>query len=297
VTTFNISERRACGLLGVWRSSCRYEEKSDGDAELREELTTLAQERPRFGYRRLGVLLARNGKRVNHKRLYRVYRQAGLGVKRIRRKKLVRTGQGQSVLTAPNQEWALDFVCDTVAGQRSIRVLSIVDNFTRECLALETETSFPGQRVTRILEAIIARRGLPKALRMDNGPEFTSRHFLAWCMERKITMKHIQPGKPMQNGNVESFNGRLRDECLNANWFHNLYDARRKISLWRLDYNAARPHSSLDYRTPDEFASQWQRPSSSVEGIPQPEPPVKASLTARSRAALTDEPGCRRTQL
>jgi hypothetical protein len=128
---------------------------------------------------------------------------------------------------------------------------------------------------------------------MDNGPELTSRHFLAWCMERKIAMHHIQPGKPMQNGHIESFNGRLRDECLNANWFRNLFEARHKIAFWRDDYNSARPHSSLAYRTPSEFAGQWQRPSSSPIPIPQPEPSVKATLAARSRAALTDEPACR----
>jgi putative transposase len=233
---------------------------------------------------------------VNHKRLFRVYREAGLSVKRIRRKRLVRTGLSGCVLTAPNEEWSLDFVCDAIAGGRSVRVLSVVDNFTRECLALETDTSFASQRVTRILDGIIERRGCPKALRMDNGPEITSRHFLAWCLERKITTNHIQPGRPMQNGFVESFNGRFRDECLNANWFRDLFEARQKIGLWRQDYNASRPHSSLAYRTPDEFAQQWQRPSSSNASITQPEPPFKAPLTARSRAALTDQPGCDRTQ-
>lgn len=293
VTRFHISERRACELLGVWRSSCRYKAKPDRDSQLREELTELARERPRFGYRRLGVLLARNGQTVNHKRLYRVYREAGLSVKRIRRKKLVRAGISQTRLAAPNEEWSLDFVYDAVAGGRTICVLSVVDNFTRECLALETDTSFGTQRVTRVLDDVIARRGAPKALRMDNGPQLTSRHFLAWCIERKIATNYIQPGKPVQNGHVESFNGRLRDECLNVNWFRNLFDARRKITLWRHDYNTTRPHSSLAYRTPDEFAAQWQRPSSAPIWIPQPEPSVKATLTAHLRAALTDEPGRR----
>jgi len=295
VKTFGMSERRACGLLGVWRSSCRYRKKPDRNEELREHLTELAHERPRFGYRRLGVLLAREGQHVNHKRLFRVYREAGLSVKRTRRKKLVRAGIGRRVLTAPNDEWSLDFLCDAVATGRVVRVLSVVDNFTRECLALEADTSFASQRVTRVLDSIISQRGRPKALRLDNGPELTSRHFLAWCIERKIAMNYIQPGKPMQNAHIESFNGRLRDECLNTNWFHNLFDARRKIAIWRNDYNRARPHSSLEYRTPDEFAAQWQRPSSLPNCIPQPEPPVKATLAAHSRAALTDEPGCKQT--
>ena len=297
MTTFRMSERRACGLMGVWRSSCRYQCRPDRNAALRDELTELAHQRPRFGYRRLGALLDRSGKHVNHKRLFRVYREAGLSVKRTRRKKLVRMGIRQPVLTAPNQEWSLDFVHDALATGRAVRVLSIVDNFTRECLALETDTSFASQRETRILDGLIDQRGRPMALRMDNGPELTSRHFLAWCLERTITMNHIQPGKPMQNGHVESFNGRLRDECLNVHWFRNLFDARRKIALWRSDYNVARPHSSLDYRTPDEFAQQWERPSSSFGEMLQPEPSVKASLTARSRAALTDEPGRRKRQL
>lgn len=290
--TFEISERRACGLFEVWRSSCRYQAQPDRDAGLREQLTKLAHERPRFGYRRLGVLLEREGEHVNHKRLFRVYRASGLSVKRNRRKKLLRTGVSQPVLTGPNQEWSLDFVHDSIATGRSVRVLSVVDNFTRECLALETDTSFASQRVTRVLEQVITGRGAPQALRMDNGPELTSRHFLAWCMERKITMHHIQPGKPMQNGHVESFNGRFRDECLNANWFRNLFDARIKILSWREDYNGARPHSSLGYRTPGEFAAQWQRPSSSAQSIPQTEPSVKPSLAARLRAGLTDEPAC-----
>lgn len=292
MTTFGISERRACGLMNVWRSSCRYQHMPDRDQDLREQLVELAHQRPRFGYRRLGVLLARQGEPINHKRLFRVYRDAGLSVKRTRRKKLMRTGVSHPVLTAPNDEWSLDFLCDALASGRTVRVLSIVDNFTRECLALEADTSFASQRVTRVLDSVIARRGTPKALRMDNGPELTSRHFLAWCLERKITMNHIQPGKPMQNGHIESFNGRFRDECLNANWFRNLFEARYKISLWRNDYNDVRPHSSLGYQTPDEFAAQWQRPSSLSTSIPPPEPSVKATLAARLGAALTDEPVC-----
>jgi putative transposase len=291
VNTFQISERRACGLMNVYRSSCRYQRGPDRNSELREKLVTLAGERPRFGYRRLGVMLTRHGIVVNHKRLFRVYREASLSVKRTRRRKLVRAAVPQPLLHKPNQEWSLDFVCDSLASGRMLRVLSVVDNFTRECLALEVDTSFPSQRVTRVLEEVIERRGLPQGLRMDNGPELTSRHFLAWCLERKIGMHHIQPGKPMQNGHVESFNGRFRDECLNASWFSNLFDARRKIVNWRDDYNQHRPHSSLGYRTPNEFGAQWQRPSSSSTGIPQPEPSVKAALTARD-AALTDEPAC-----
>jgi putative transposase len=160
-------------------------------------------------------------------------------------------------LSAPNQEWALDFASDVMNAGRSFRVLSVIDGFTRECLALEVDTSMGGQRVTRVLERIVAERGAPLAVRTDNGPELTSRHFLAWHIEHKIELIHIQPGKPMQNGIVESFHGRLRDECLNVSWFWNLFDARRKIEAWRQEYNEQRPHSSLGYRTPNAFARQF----------------------------------------
>ena len=174
----------------------------------------LAREKPRFGYRRLHVLLRRTGEAVNHKRVHRVYREAGLSLRRKKRKHCVRVGQPLRACTAANQEWALDFVHDAVDCGRAIRVLSVVDAYTRECLALEVDTSFASRRVTRVLEAILAERGVPQAIRCDNGPELTSRHFLAWCIERQIELVHIQPGRPMQNGRVESFHGRLRDECL-----------------------------------------------------------------------------------
>jgi putative transposase len=225
------------------------------DEPLRTKLVELAREKPRFGYRRLQVLLQRSGEQVNHKRLHRVYREAGLAIRRKKRKHCVREGKPLVVRTAANQEWALDFVHDVVECGRTIRVLSVVDAYTRECLALEVDTSFASRRVTRVLEAIIAERGHPQTIRCDNGPELTSRHFLAWCVERQIELVHIQPGKPMQNGRVESFHGRLREECLNLSWFQNLFDARRKIAAWQKEYNEERPHSSLGYKTPKEFAA------------------------------------------
>jgi putative transposase len=226
------------------------------DEPLRTRLVELAREKPRFGYRRLHVLLRRSGEQVNHKRLHRVYREAGLAIRRKKRKHCVREGKPLLVRTSANQEWGLDFVHDAVECGRTIRVLSVVDASTRECLALEVDTSFASRRVTRVLEAIIAERGQPLAIRCDNGPELTSRHFLAWCVERQIELVHIQPGKPTQNARVESFNGRLREECLNLSWFQNLFDARRKIAAWRTEYNEQRPHSSLGYQTPKEFAAQ-----------------------------------------
>ena len=229
---YAFSERRACRLLTVAVSSYRYQSRRS-DEGLRLRLVELAREKPRFGYRRLHVLLRRSGEDVNHKRVHRVYLEAGLSIRRKKRKHCVRTGQPLRACTAANQEWALDFVHDAVESGRAIRVLSVVDAYTRECLALEVDTSFASRRVTRVLEGIVAERGTPQAIRCDNGPELTSRHFLAWCIDRKIELVHIQPGRSMQNGHVESFNGRMREECLNVSWFGNLFEAREKIAVWR----------------------------------------------------------------
>jgi putative transposase len=215
---FGVSERRACKLLALDRSSYRYEPRPDRNVELRQELVNLARQKPRYGYRRLHALVERREFRASAQRVYRLYRAEGLMVRRLRRKRLSRVPVA-SHLVRPNQEWALDFVSDSLATGRGIRVLAIVDSFTRENLSLETDTSLSSRRVTRSLEAVVERRGKPETIRCDNGPELTSRHFLSWCEERKIQLIHIQPGRPMQNGPVESFNGRLRDECLNANWF------------------------------------------------------------------------------
>jgi putative transposase len=226
---------------------------------LRIRVVQLAREKPRYGYRRLHVLLRRDGEAVNHKRVYRVYREAGLCLRRKKRKHCVRMQSPLRQHTAANQEWGLDFVHDAIASGRSIRVLGVVDAYTRECLALEADTSFASRRVTRVLEEIIVQRGRPQSIRCDNGPELTSRHFLAWCLEQRIELVHIQPGKPTQNARVESFNGRLREECMRASWFENLFDARRKIFAWRKEYNEQRPHSSLGYQTPAEFAAASSR--------------------------------------
>jgi putative transposase len=251
---FRCRERRACELLEVDRSSYRYEPQPDHNTELRQSIIELAQQKPRYGYRRLHALLARRGERASVQRVYRIYQRAGLAVRRLKRKRLSRVTAVSSALWQANQEWALDFVSDALATGRSFRVLTIVDAFTRECLALEVDTSLSSQRLTRTLEQVIEQRGRPQAIRCDNGPELTSRHFLSWCEERHIQLIHIQPGKPVQNGPAESFNGRFRDECLNAHWFANLADARNKIAQWRQEYNGERPHSSLGYRTPNEFA-------------------------------------------
>lgn len=250
---FLVSQRRICGLLSVAESSCRYVSRKD-DEPLRAKLLEVAREKPRWGYRRLQLKLEEKGLHVNHKRVYRVYREAGLLIRRKRRKRLLRAGFVRPALTGANQEWALDFVHDAAESGRKFRVLSVLDVYTRECLALEVDTSFASRRVTRELEKIVAERGAPKAIRCDNGPELTSRHFLAWCIERKIDLVHIEPGRPVQNAHVESFHGKLRDECLNASWFGNLFEARRKITVWKEEYNEERPHSSLGYVPPAKFA-------------------------------------------
>jgi putative transposase len=251
---FKMSERQACELVDLDRSSYRYEPRPDHNARLREEIVQLARQRTRYGYRRLHALLSKRGQTASVQRVYRIYKREGLAVRRLKRKRLARSVPITAQLSRANQEWALDFVSDALATGRGIRVLTMVDVFTRECLTLEVDTSLPGQRVTRAIEQVMERRGTPQSIRCDNGPELTSRHFLGWCEERQIQVIHIQPGKPTQNGHVESFNGRFRDECLNATWFRNLADARHKIARWKDDYNGERPHSSLGYRTPNEFA-------------------------------------------
>jgi putative transposase len=248
------TQRKACELAQIARSSYRYRRNEEKDHTLKEKLRRLGDEKPLYGYRRLGVLLRREGETVNHKRLFRLYRAAGLSIKRRKRRRLVRAGQPMSMATAPNEQWSIDFVHDRMANGRTIRVLTVLDTFTRECLALEVDTCLPSRRVTRALDEVIFERGRPETIRLDNGAELTSRHFLSWGIERRIALNYIEPGKPVQNAFIESFNGRLRAECLNTSWFPNLWEARRRIAAWRKEYNHERPHSSLDYRTPHEFA-------------------------------------------
>jgi len=284
---FAASERRVCELMEIPRSSCRYQSRRD-DGPFRDRLVDLAREHPRYGYRRLHVLLRRDGAPVNHKRVCRIYRELGLSVKRTRRKRLQRMLRPRPLLTAANQEWAIDFASDVAAGGQRLRVFSVVDAFTRECLALEVDTSMPSGRITRTLDRVIGHRGRPVAIRSDNGPEMSSRHYLAWAIERKIDAVHIQPGKPTQNAHVESFHGRLRDECLNVSWFWNLWDARRKIGAWRVDYNTQRPHSALGYRTPEEFAALRAAGLSSAwlgEGISNADPFPQTPIPAQAGSA------------
>jgi len=252
---YQISERRACRLAGISRSSRRYQPATQRDESLRERIRELARERQRFGHLRLTVLLRREGWVANHKKVYRICREEHLLVPRRRRPRLRRSAQTeQRPVKRPNQSWAMDFMQDGLADGRTLRILTVIDRYTREALALEVDTSIPGVRVRRVLDCLTTQRGCPEEIHVDNGPEFLGRSVNAWCEEHHILLWHIQPGKPAQNAHIESFNGRLRDECLNANWFINLQDARRKIASWHRDYNERRPHSALGYRTPSEFS-------------------------------------------
>jgi putative transposase len=257
VVEFGMSQRRACGLMSVWRSTCRYRGGQRAPGELIEKLRALAQQRPRFGYRRLYVLLRRQGLVVNHKRVDRLYRLEGLSLRKKSRKR--RGGRVGRLVAASriNQRWSMDFVSDTLAGGRRFRAFTIVDDCSRESPAIEVDTSLPGARVVRVLDQIAGERGLPEVIVCDNGPEFISKALDRWAYEHGVKLHFIQPGKPTQNAYIESFNGKFRDECLNEHWFVDLADARQKIEAWRLEYNTQRPHSSLGNLTPEEFAKCW----------------------------------------
>lgn len=252
--THQVSQRRACSVLDVDRSSVRYRSVRPDDAELRKAMKAVAAERRRFGYRRVHVMLERQGWQVNQKKLRRLYREEKLQVrKRGGRKRALGTRRPMLVPEKPNERWSLDFVSDAFTDGRRFRVLAIVDDFSRECLALVADTSLSGLRVTRELTAIMVRRGRPKTIVSDNGTELTSMAVLRWCQETRIDWHYIAPGKPMQNAFVESFNGSFRDELLNETLFSSLAEAREKITTWKDDYNRHRPHSSLGNLTPQEF--------------------------------------------
>jgi putative transposase len=266
MSELGLSERRACSLIQISASSLRYVPHQEPIEGLRERLLVLARERPRYGYRRLYVLLRREGYEINHKRVHRLYRREGLMVRRRLRKRIA---AGKRVpLPIPetaNDRWSLDFVSDQLADGRVFRTLNVVDDFTRNCHAIEVDTSLGGLRVVRVLEGLCAEHGKPRAIVMDNGPELTSKALDAWAYRNGVELRFIQPGKPVQNAFVESFNGKFRDECLNEHWFGSLDEARTVIEEWRIDYNQFRPHSSLGDLTPEEFheltAVLWAPPA------------------------------------
>jgi putative transposase len=251
-----LSQRRACRLVGMDRSTLRYRCKRVDDSTVRQRLRELAAERRRFGYRRLGWMLAREGHTMNHKKLYRLYREEKLTLRRRgRRKRALGT---RTPMTSPimiNQRWSLDFIMDTLSNGRRYRVLCIVDDFSRECLAAVVDTSLSGMRVVRELERLVSERTVPEVIVSDNGTELTSAAVLRWAGGR-VDWHYIEPGKPVQNAFIESFNSRLRDECLNEHVFLTLAEARQIIELWRQDFNRNRPHSSLNYLAPEEFAAR-----------------------------------------
>lgn len=224
-----LSERRACRYLGVHRSPVRYHARRAPDTELRSRLRELAEQHPRWGVPQLVWLLRREGRGDNHKRIERLYREEGLAVRRRRRKRVARPRVPMPPPDAPDVRWSMDFVRDTTASGRVFRALTMVDDFTREALVIDVDTSLPGARVVQVLERLAVTRGVPATIVVDNGPEFAGRALDAWAHQRGVALQFIRPGKPVENAYIESFNGRLRDECLNVHWFLSLADARRQI--------------------------------------------------------------------
>lgn len=250
-----LSERRACGLVGIGRSTHRYVPRRPEPDELRARLRALAEQWMRYGYRRLHRWLQREGWAVNHKRVYRLYRLEGLALRRRTRKRTAALrGQPPAAPARANVRWSMDFLTDALSDGRRFRVLVVLDDGTRECLETETDTSLPGARVVEVLDRLVAERGAPEVIVIDNGPEFAGQILDQWAYRQGLKLHFIAPGKPAQNGYVESFIGKLRDECLNGHWFTTLTNAQQIVEAWRDEYNRVRPHSALGYATPEEFA-------------------------------------------
>jgi putative transposase len=253
--SLGLSERRACQLVDVSTSVYRYRPKPGNDDILRKRLRELAEQRKRFGSPRLHIMLKREGLVVNHKRTERIYREEGLALRRKRRRK--GAAGARVVIPSPqrtNEKWSMDFVTDSFITGGRFRALAIVDDYSRECPAIEVDTSLGGRRVVGVLERLSGIRGLPEVITIDNGPEFAGRDLDEWAYQKGVKLNFIRPGKPIENAFAESFIGRLRDECLNTNWFFSLKHARDVIEDWRKDYNEVRPHSSLKGVTPKEYA-------------------------------------------
>ena len=260
-SALEMSERRACTLIAADRTMIRYRSQRPPDIELRARLRALANQRRRFGYRRLFILLRREGEASGINRIYRLYREEGLTVRKRRaRRRAVGTRTPILVEAKVNARWSLDFVHDQFALGRRFRILNIVDDVTRECLAAIPDTSISGRRVARELTTLIEKRGKPQMIVSDHGTEFTSNAILSWSADTGIEWHYIAPGKPAQNGYIESFNGRMRDELLNETLFLDIDQARQLISAWVVDYNTARPHSSLGYKTPVAYAEHLTAP-------------------------------------
>ena len=283
VAGHGMSERRACRVIGCCRMTMRYEAIRQEDPVLRERLKELARVRRRFGYRRLHVFLRREGHEVNHKRLFRIYREERLHVRRRGgRRRAIGTRAPMALPLMPNQRWSLDFVSDQLTDGRRFRIMTVVDDCTRECLALIADTSLSGARVARELAALFEVRGKPMTVVSDNGTEFTSNAILTFADDRKIDWPYIAPGKPTQNAFIESFNGRLRDELLNETLFASLNHARATLAAWRTDYNTERPHSRLGWQTPAAFAQTFALQRGLTLRNPQSSAPAPVAQTAQA---------------
>ncbi len=292
--TYQLSEKRACGLIGITRWSNRYQSCRDPQDELRVRLKDLAGSRTRYGYRRLTVLLRREGWKVNAKRVYRLYREEHLQVRTAKRTKC--PAQARVPLlgaTRPNQRWSMDFVSDRLADGRWFRILTVVDQCTRECLFAYADRSQSGDKVVLQMRRLVALRGAPESITTDNGGEFAGRAMETWAYQTGVSLDFIRPGKPVENGYIESFNGRLRDECLNGEIFFDLADAREKLDHWRRDYNERRPHSALEDRAPAEFLRTlgW-RPFALPIVDKAAAPPGQGCADARPKLPALDRVAC-----
>lgn len=291
-----VSERRACGLVKAHRATCRYRRRRVEDPRLRERLRELAATRRRFGYRRLKILLKREGFAVNHKRVYRLYVEEKLGLRRKRGRRRMPTAAARVPLklpVRPDELWTMDFTQDAFASGRKFRTLNLMDGFTRYAPRIEVDTSLPGQRVVRVLEELKRRGRKPEAIVIDNGTEFTSQVMDQWAYENQVQLHFITPGRPMENGFIESFNGKFRDECLSLEWFRSRAEAKVLIEEWRRHFNEVRPHSSLGYLTPNEFVARETRPAprhatgrdAAVYGASAPRPVAQPSPRGQMQQA------------
>jgi putative transposase len=257
-----LSQRRSCELANISRTSVGYEARPRSDLELQDQLRAIAARHPRYGYRRAHALLARDDQRINHKRVFRLWRNLGLSLPRRRPRRRSqaqpRVGAPQTA-SRPNEVWTYDFVHDWCANGERLKMLTIVDEFTRESLRVETRSSIKSKAVVAILDRVMRERGVPAYLRSDNDPELVAHRVKEWLAAKGTQTLYIEPGSPWQNARGESFHGRLRDECLNMEWFHNLREARVVTERWRRFYNEERPHSSLGYRTPVEFRQDYEQ--------------------------------------
>ena len=258
-----MSERRVCSVLKIYRNAYRYESRKDRQAVLRRRIRDIAETRIRYGYRRIHVLLLREGWHVNHKRVYRLYHEEGLNLRKNKsgKRKSVCQAPQADMPCAPDECWAMDFVSDQLYNGKRFRTLTLLDMFSRECLDIYADKGITGETVAGVLDRLKASRGLPKRIKVDNGPEFISKALDSWAYFNHVKLDYSRPGKPTDNAYIESFNGSFRDECLNTHWFMSLVDARDKIGRWKKDYNELRPHSSLSYLTPADFARNYKLPS------------------------------------